>query len=118
MLTFILTIIVALFFSFILTLDATPATLYLGTSILADVPMFYVVFVSIIFGVLIASGINIIKLIQSKLTIFGKNRDLKNLNKTAERLQEKNTELETEKTVLKEKLKASQEPKTVEDLNQ
>lgn len=112
MLTFVLTIILAFLFSFIFTIDASRATLYLGATTLAGIPMFYIVFTSVIFGVLIASGTNIIKLIQSKLTIFGKDNDLKKLNRTAEELQKKINILETEKTVLKEKLKVTEKHKS------
>lgn len=104
MLTFVLTLIFAFLFSFIFTIDASHATLYLGATTLVNIPMFYVVFTSVIFGVLLASGTNLIKLIQSKLTIFGKNNDLKKLNKTTEELQDKIDKLEAEKAVLKEKL--------------
>lgn len=114
MLTFVLTIIFAFLFSFITTLDASRATLYLGATTLAGIPMFYVVFVSTIFGVLLASGTNIIKLIQSKLTIFGKDNDLKKLNKTAEDLQGKIDKLEAEKAALEEKLKHPENRKSNE----
>jgi len=112
MLTFVLTIIFAFLFSFIFTIDASQATLYLGATTLANIPMFYVVFTSIIFGVLLASGTNVIKLIQSKLTIFGKDNDLKKLNRAAKELEEKIDKLEVEKTVLEEKLKPPQDRKS------
>lgn len=106
MLTFVLTIIFAFLFSFIFTIDSSRATLYLGATTLANIPMFYVVFVSVIFGVLLASGTNVIKLIQSKLTIWGKDHDIKKINSTAEELQEKIDKLEAEKATLKAKLKS------------
>lgn len=78
---------------------------------MTNIPLFYVVFTSVIFGVLLASGTNLIKLFQSKLTIFGKDNDLKKINRTAEALQEKIDKLEIEKAVLKEKLNPQTEPR-------
>ncbi len=108
MLAIILTIILSLIISFLFTLDTSPVTLYLGTATLSEIPLFYVVFVAIIIGTILASVTTIINLITSKLTIMGKNSDLKKSYKTTDQLQEKINKLEEEKSILKEQLKDSQ----------
>lgn len=105
MLFFILSLILAIVIAFLFTLDANPATLHIGTTTLADVPLFYIVFVSIVIGVLLGSVTTIVNLIKSKLTIVGKNSDLKKSYETTEQLQEKVETQEEEKTVLKEQIK-------------
>ncbi|MDO8486806.1 MAG: hypothetical protein Q7S45_00720 [Candidatus Curtissbacteria bacterium] len=105
MLSILLTLILAFAISFIFTMDASPATLYVGTTTIADVPLFYIVFASIIIGVLLASVTTIINLIKSKLTIFGKNKDLKKSYQTQDKQLEKIDKLEEEKVTLKEKAK-------------
>jgi len=49
----------------------------------------------------------IVNLITSKLTIMGKNSDLKKSYKASDQLQEEVNKLEEEKSILKEKLKDS-----------
>lgn len=58
-----------------------------------------------VIGVLLASVTTIINLIKAKLTIFGKNKDLKKSYQTQDEQQEKIDKLEEEKTTLKEKAK-------------
>ena len=105
MLAIILSIIIAVIIAFLVTMDASSVNLYFGTTTLAGIPLFFVVFVSIIIGVLLASVTTIKNLIESKLTIFGKNSDLKKSYKISGQLQEKINKLEEEKSNLKEQLK-------------
>ncbi|MEX2028804.1 MAG: hypothetical protein WD988_04880 [Candidatus Curtissbacteria bacterium] len=112
MLSIIFTLIIALLISFLATMDASPATLYLGTTTIENIPLFYIVLGAMVIGVLLASVTTIINLIKSKLTIFGKNSDLKKSYQTLDQQQEKIEKLEEEKVVLKEKLK---EPRSKKD---
>lgn len=105
MLSIILTIILSLLISFLVTLDASPVTMRFGDTTLTAVPLFLVVFYSLIVGAILASITTIVNLITSKLTIMGKNSDLKKSYKVSDKLQEKNIKLEEEKTNLKEQLK-------------
>lgn len=115
MLAIILTIILAGIISFLVTMDASSVTLYVGTTTLSGIPLFFVVFVSIIIGGLLASVTTIKNLIESKLTIFGKNSDLKKSYKSADKLQGKVNKLEEEKLVLKEQVKEMAHPKKVSE---
>ena len=114
MLTIILTII-GLIVSYLATDDASLVTIHLGTSTLYEVPLFFVVFASIIFGMFLASVTTIKNLIESKLTIFGQKSDLKKSFKTADDLQLKVNKLEEEKSVLKEQIKELAHPKKVSE---
>jgi|GEM_PF-4193987 len=105
MLSIILTIILSLAISFLLTLHSSPATLRFGETTLSGIPLFFVVFTSLIIGALLASVTTIVNLIKSKLTIMGKNSDLKKSYKATGQLQEKVKKLEEEKSTLKEQLK-------------
>lgn len=105
MLSIILTLIIAFAISFIFTMDASPATLHIGTTTISEIPLIFVVFASIIIGVLLASVTTIVNLIKSKLTISGKNSDLKKSYQTQDEQQEKIDKLEEEKITLKEKAK-------------
>ncbi len=107
MLSIILTIILSVLISFLLTLDSSPANLRFGDITLSGIPLFFVVFVSLIIGALLASMTTIVNLITSKLTIMGKNSDLKKSYKASDQLQEEVNKLEEEKSILKEKLKDS-----------
>ena len=108
MLSIVLTIILSLAISFLLTLHSSPATLRFGETTLSGIPLFFVVFVSLIMGALLASITTIVNLIKSKLAIMGKNSDLKKSHEATSQLQEKVNKLEEEKSILKEQLKDSQ----------
>lgn len=107
MLAIFLTIILSLVISFLTTLDSSPVSLRFGESTLSEIPLFYVVFSSLIIGALLASVTTIVNLITSKLTIMGKNSDLKKSYKSTDKLQDKVNKLEEEKSILKEQLKDS-----------
>lgn len=115
MLAIIFTIILSLAISFLFTLDSTPTTLYLGDTILPEIPIFLVVFVSLIVGAFLASVTTIVNLITSKLTIMGKNSDLKKSYRSTDKLQEKVDKLEGENLELKEQIKGKANS-TKEDL--
>ena len=91
--------------SFVFTLDSSPVTLRFGETTLSGIPLFFVVFASLIIGALLASVTTIVNLITSRLTIMGKNSDLKKSYKTTDQLQEKVNKLEEEKSALKEQIK-------------
>lgn len=110
MLAIILSTILAVIISFLVTMDAGSVSLYFGTTTLSGIPLFFVVFVSIIIGALLASVTTIVNLITSKLTIMGKNSDLKKSYKSADQLQEKVNKLEIEKSALKEQIKELAHP--------
>lgn len=110
MLAIILSIILAVIISFLISMDASSATLYFGTTALSEIPMFFVVFASIIIGMLLTSITTIKNLIESKLTIFGQRRDLKKSYKTADDLHLKLDKLEEENLELKEQIKELKHP--------
>lgn len=115
MLVIILSAIVGLVVAYLVTEEASYATIHLGRSILYEIPMFYVVFVSIIVGMLLASLNTIKNLIESKLTIFGQKNDLKKSYKAADELLLKVDKLEEENSALKAEIKELTHPKKVSE---
>lgn len=111
MLGLILSIIFASIISFLVTMDASSANLYLGTAAFLDIPLFFVVLASMIIGMILASVTTIKNLITSKLTIMGKNSDLKKSYKSSDELQGKVNKLEEENLVLKEQTKEQADSK-------
>lgn len=107
MLSFILIIIISLAISYLFTMDSSPVTMSFRETTLSGIPLFSIVFVSIIIGALLASVKTIVNLLTSKLTIMGKNSDLKKSYKETGQLQGKVNKLEEEKSLLKEQLKDS-----------
>lgn len=113
MLSIFLIIILSVAISFLVTLDSSLVTLRFGDTVLSAVPLFFVVFASLIIGALLASVTTIVNLITSKLTIMGKNSDLKKSFKSADKLQGKVNKLEEEKLVLKVQAGEMAHPKKV-----
>lgn len=105
MLTIILTLVVSLIVAYLATQNATLVTLYFGQTVLADIPLFFVVLFSIIFGTLIASVVTIINLVKSKWTIFGQKGQLKKSYKTVGELQQRVNQLEGENSTLRDQIK-------------
>lgn len=104
-LTIILTLVVSLLVAFLATSNATLVTLHLGTTTLADIPLFFVVLTSIIIGTLVAGVVNIINLVKSKLTIYGQKGALKKSYKTMGELQQRVDQLESENSTLRDQIK-------------
>lgn len=111
MLAIIFIIILSLLISFLATLDSSPVDLRFGDSTMSGIPLFFVVFVALIVGAVLASVKTIVNLITSKLTIMGKNSDLKKSYKTSDQLQEKVDKLEEEKLAFKEQIEDLKNPK-------
>lgn len=105
MLSIIFTFLFSLAIAFITTLDSSPVSLRFGDMTFSGVPLFFIVFYSLIIGALLASVTTIVNLITSKLTIMGKNRDLTKSGKETDKLQNKVNKLEEEKLDLKEQIK-------------
>lgn len=105
MLTIILTLVVSLIVAYLATQNATLVTLHFGESILADIPLFFVVLFSIIFGALLASVVTIINLIKSKLTIFGQKGQLRKSYETVDELKQRVSQLEGENSTLRDQIK-------------
>lgn len=105
----LITITISLFASLVVaylaTQNASLVTLHFGKTILADVPLFFVVLLSIIFGFLLASIVTIMNLIRSKLTIFGQKGELKKTYKTMGEMQERMGQLEGENATLRDQIK-------------
>lgn len=111
MLAIILSLIFALIIAFLATMDASPANLYFGATELLDIPLFFVVFVSMIIGMILASVTTIKNLLTTKLTVMGKNSDLRKSYESSDQLMEEVDKLEGEKAVLKEQIKESVQPR-------
>lgn len=105
MLVIILTIIAGSVLSYLLTIEATQATIHIGTATFSDIPMFFVVFASMVVGMLLSSITTIVNLIESKLTIFGQRSDLKKSYKESDKLLLKVNKLEDENVALKAQIK-------------
>lgn len=105
MLTIFGTLLVCILVAFLATQNATLVTLHLASSTLTDVPLFFVVLVSILVGVGVASVITLINWVKSKITIVGQRGQLKKTYKTMGEMQQRLTQLEDENTVLREQLK-------------
>ncbi len=118
MLVIILTIIAGIVVSYLLTLEASLATIHIGTATFSEIPMFFVVFVAILIGMLLSSVTTIKNLIESKLTIFGQRRDLKKSYKTTDELLLKIDKLEEEKLLLKEQIKELAHPNKKPEANE
>lgn len=105
MLTIIITLVISLIVAFLATQNATLVTLHLGEATLADIPLFFVVLISILVGVLVASVISLINLVKSKLTIFGQKSALKKSYKTVDELERRVLQLEGENSTLRDQIK-------------
>ncbi len=105
LLTIILTLAVSLVVAYLATQNATLVTLRFGDTVLADIPLFFVVLISIIFGALIASVVTIVNMVKSKWTIFGQKGQLKKSYKTTGELQQRVNQLEGENSTLREQIK-------------
>lgn len=105
MLTIILTLVISLIVAYLATQNATLVTLRFGETVLADIPLFFVVVLSMIFGTLLASVVTITNLIKSKLTIFGQKGELKKSYRTMEELQLHVSKLEGENETLRDQMK-------------
>lgn len=110
MLTILLITILSLVASFVFTLDSSPVNLRFGDMVFSGIPLFFVVFTALLVGAILASVKIIVNLITSKLTIMGKNSDLKKSYKTTDQLLGKIDKLEEEKLMLKEQIKELQHP--------
>lgn len=101
----ILTLVISLIVAFVATQNATLVTLHLGNTVLADIPLFFVVLVAIIFGTLIASISTMLSVLKSKWTIFGQKGQLKKSYKTMGEMQQHITDLEQENSTLRDQIK-------------
>lgn len=99
------TLIISLVVAYLATQNATLVTLTFGHTVLADIPLFFVVLTSMIFGTLLASIVTITNLIKSKWTIFGQKGQLKKSYETVSELKERVGELEGENTTLRDQIK-------------
>jgi uncharacterized integral membrane protein len=111
MLTVVLIIILSLLISFLTTLDSSPVSLRFGDATFSGIPLFFIVFFALIIGAFLASVKIIVNIITSKLTIMGKNSDLKKSYETSDQLLGKIERLEEEKLALKEQLKNKEQAK-------
>lgn len=106
MLTIIVTLVVSLVVAFLATQNSTLVTLHLGSTVLADIPLFFVVLASILVGVGVSSVVSLINMIKTRMTIFGQKGELKKTYKTMGELQAQVAKLEDENSVLREQLKS------------
>ena len=93
MLIILSTLIISLVVAYLATQNATLVTITIGHTVLADVPLFFVVLFSMIFGTMLASIVTITNLIKSKWTIFGQKNQLKKSSKTVSELEAENATL-------------------------
>ena len=61
LLTIVLTLVVSLVVAYLATQNATLVTLHFGQTVLADIPLFFVVLLSILFGTLLASIVTMLE---------------------------------------------------------
>ena len=101
MLTIISTLAVSLVVAYLATQNATLVTLHFGHTVLADIPLFFVVLLSMLFGTLVASVVTIANAIKSKWTIFGQKGQLNKSYKTMGELRQRVSELEGENNTLR-----------------
>ncbi|HSX19416.1 MAG TPA: hypothetical protein VLE91_04805 [Candidatus Saccharimonadales bacterium] len=107
MIVIIFSVIVGLILSYLVTEAGSTATIHLGSYIFNQVPLSAVIFISIVFGILLASFNTLKNIFQSKMMIFWQRRDLEKTNKVVDELSLKVDKLEEEKSELKTKLKGS-----------
>jgi uncharacterized integral membrane protein len=105
LITITISLLISLIVALLSTQNATPVTLHFGKTVLADIPVFFVVLSAIIFGFLVASVVSIVNLIKSKLTIFGQKGELKKTYKTMAEMQERINQLESENVTLRDQIK-------------
>lgn len=104
MLTIFLALSVSLVAAFFATQSSTTVSLTLGDIALTNIPLFFVVLVSILIGMLVASVVTVINLIKSKLTIFGQKNELKKSYNTVSELRGRVSELEGENMTFREQI--------------
>lgn len=105
MLTIIASLVFALVVAFLATQNSSLVTLNLGSTTLYNIPLFFVVLVSILVGTLVASVVTVINLIKSKIAFAGQKGALKKSYNTVDELKTRVSQLEGENSTLKEQIK-------------
>lgn len=98
--------ILATLFAFFATQNTSTVTLNFGNYVLPNIPLYFVVLVSFLIGLLLAFTLHIIKDLSASLTISGERGKVKKLKgeltdvtKTAHQLEIENAKLKTQKGV-------------------
>jgi len=101
----ILAVVLALGMSFFAMQNPANVTIALAAWKWENVPLFLVVLLSLLLGLLIAWLFGLLSSISSSLTIFGKDVKLKKSNHDVDQLSKRISDLETENSNLKTQLK-------------
>lgn len=77
MLILILLLVLGSLFVYISRFNFMPVTVNLGWYVIADVPLFYVIIGSFVFGLVLSYLINMIQAISNSFAMRGKNKEIK-----------------------------------------
>lgn len=101
MLSVILLVIIAIFFGFFSTQNATPTSLTFGDQVIADVPLYIVLGVTLLVGLLYAWLVSLVTSMQVKKDLRDKDRSLTDVRRENDSLNKRVVDLEMENTRLR-----------------
>ena len=108
MLVLIFAIIFGLGLAFFATQNTNGVTITLANYPLTNTPLWVIVVVSILVGIICASFFNVVNIISSALRLHGKDTRIKDAGKTITELKKENQALSAEISSLKSKKESSQ----------
>jgi cell shape-determining protein MreC len=100
MLSLILLIVFGLLMAFFATQNTHLGSITLANYGFTSIPMYLIVVISMLFGVLVSWILSLVSTVSSSLTIHGKESEIKNANKTITELNKKVHALELENAKL------------------
>jgi uncharacterized integral membrane protein len=101
MLVLIVGVIVGLAMAYFATQNTTPVTVRIAQYALEEVPLYLVVMGSLFVGLLISWILYLARAVSSRLTIYGKDHEVRSARRTAANLETRVQELEAENAQLK-----------------
>lgn len=100
MLILILLLIIGSFLVYISKFNFVPVTVNLGVYTISDIPLFYVIVGSLVFGLVLSYLVYLVRAISTSFTLHGKNKEIKNdkdkileLNNQINQLEQENQKL-------------------------
>ena len=101
MITIILILIIGSIFVYLAQNNLTPVTLHIGSTVITNIPLFYVIVGSLLTGLTIAYLIHLINSIFVSFSMHGKDAKIKHAKNQIDDLTKRLTQLEKENEKLK-----------------
>ena len=77
MLVLILLLVISALLVYISQFNFTPVTVNLGFYVFSDIPLFYVIIASVLFGLILSYVVYLVRSISTSFTLRGKNKEIK-----------------------------------------